>query len=121
MALPRPSLVAMVALVSGAFVTVARPARALQPLEAFLAAAKDHNPDVRVARAMTEQRDAEVDVATGGLLPSLTVRGVYTRNQYDSTIPRKYLDPSFDPTKPSTDTTILSIVPTDELDARPAR
>ncbi len=117
MALPRPSLAAMVALVSGALVTVASPAWALQPLEAFLAAAKDHNPDVRVAKAMAEQRDAEVDVATGGLLPSLTARGVYTRNQYDSTIPRKYLDPNFDPTKPGADTTILSIVPTDQLDA----
>jgi outer membrane protein TolC len=105
MAFLRPSLFATVALVSGAVVTSAGSARALQPLEAFLSGAKEHNADVRVAKAMTEQRDAEVDYATGGLLPSLTARGIYTRNQFDSTVPKKYLDPGFDPT-----------IPTDQVD-----
>lgn len=57
-----------------------RTARALQPLEAFVSSARDHNPDNREAAALERQRDAESDAATGKFLPSLTAQGTYTRN-----------------------------------------
>jgi outer membrane protein TolC len=62
---------------------------ALQPLEAFLRAAKRVNHDNREAAATTDQRKAEIDVAEGRLYPAFTANGSYTRNQYEV---------SFDPT-----------------------
>lgn len=62
----------------------ASPAFALQPLDAFVAGARTHNPDNVEQAALTRQRDAEADVATGRLLPSLTLTGQYTRNQYEA-------------------------------------
>lgn len=59
---------------------------ALQPLEAFLRAAKRVNHDNREAAATTEQRDAETDVAKGRLYPAFTANGTYTRNQYEVSI-----------------------------------
>jgi outer membrane protein TolC len=61
----------------------ASPASALQPLSEFLVRAKTWNPDNRAAHAVAAQRDAEVDVATGNLEPSLSINGIYTRNQYE--------------------------------------
>ncbi len=58
---------------------------ALQPVSEFLAHAETWNPQNRAAQATTEQRDAEVSVQTGGLLPALTAKGSYTRNQYEVT------------------------------------
>jgi outer membrane protein TolC len=63
----------------------ARPAYALQPLEEFLSHAHTWNPQNRAAQATAAQRDAEISVQTGGLLPSLTATGTYTRNQYEVT------------------------------------
>jgi outer membrane protein len=68
----------------GAALAWAQPAAALQPLDAFVTSAKSKNPDGAEARALVRQRDAEMDVATGRLLPSLTVTGQYTRNQYEA-------------------------------------
>ncbi len=62
-----------------------RSAMALQPVEEFLTRARTWNPQNRAAHATTAQRDAEVDVSTGQLLPNFTATGQYTRNQYDVT------------------------------------
>ncbi len=63
----------------------ASPAYALQPLTEFLDHARTFNPDNRLAHAVTDQRDAEVDVATGNLEPNLALNGFYTHNQYEVT------------------------------------
>jgi outer membrane protein TolC len=62
------------------------PARATQPLEAFLERAKTHSFDAREATATERQRAAEADAAVGKLTPSFSARGVYTRNQYESAV-----------------------------------
>ncbi len=69
---------------AGAVLAWSSSAAALQPLDTFVTSAKAKNPDDAEARALVRQRDAEVDVATGRLLPSLTVAGQYTRNQYEA-------------------------------------
>ena len=46
-------------------------ARALQPLDAFLTGAQETNLDVRAQVAIVTQRQAEMDKATGALLPAL--------------------------------------------------
>lgn len=61
------------------------PAFALQPVTDFLAHAKTWNPQNRAAQATTAQRDAEVGVSTGGLLPNFSATGTYTRNEYEVT------------------------------------
>jgi len=63
----------------------ARPAFALQPLSEFLTHARTWNPQNRAARATAVQRDAEIGVSTGNLLPSLSAAGTYTRNEYEVT------------------------------------
>jgi outer membrane protein TolC len=64
----------------------AEPARATQPLEAFLERAKTQSFDAREASATERQRASEADVAVGKLTPSFSARGVYTRNQYESAV-----------------------------------
>lgn len=66
----------------GALLAQPRHAAAIQPLEAFLAAAEGHNWDVRAAAATQQQRVYEAHAQTGKLLPSLGLAGGYTRNQY---------------------------------------
>jgi outer membrane protein len=63
----------------------ARPAFALQPVIEFLEHARTWNPQNRAARATTMQRDAEIGVSTGALLPSLSATGTYTRNEFEVT------------------------------------
>jgi outer membrane protein TolC len=60
-----------------------REAHALQPLETFVRAAKRANHGNREAEAVEAQRQAETDVAKGGLYPVFTAAGTYTRNQYE--------------------------------------
>src|ERR1700733_9274891 len=62
-----------------------RPALALQPVTEFLAHARTWNPDNRAAHATADQRDAEVGISTGALLPDVTAAAGYTRNQYEVT------------------------------------
>ncbi len=62
------------------------PARALQPLDAFLRGARGAGTDVREARANAEAQSAQAGIAAGRLLPGLSARGVYTRNQYETVI-----------------------------------
>jgi hypothetical protein len=60
-------------------------ALALQPVTEFLAHAKTWNPQNRAAQATAAQRDAEVGVSTGSLLPNFSASGTYTRNEYEVT------------------------------------
>jgi outer membrane protein TolC len=69
-----------------AVLLLASPARALQPLEVFVAAARDRNPDGEKARANLTVQRAEADVALGRQLPGVTVRGEYGRNQYAAAV-----------------------------------
>src|SRR5262245_60273002 len=73
--------------VAVASVAVAAPASALQPVTTFLESADRENPDNREALAVVAQRDAEAQTALGRLLPSLTARAAYTRNQYEVSFP----------------------------------
>jgi outer membrane protein TolC len=70
------------------------PSWALQPVETFAAAARSRNPDAMEAQANVSQQDAQAQVALGRVLPGVSARGVYTRNQYSSTITL----PGFPPT-----------------------
>lgn len=67
------------AVITGAW---APTASALQPLSTFVEGAAATNPEAVIARANVRQREAEVDRERAGLLPSVSARGVYTRNQY---------------------------------------
>jgi outer membrane protein TolC len=58
-------------------------AHATQPLEEFLEQSKTHSFDAREVEATLRQREAEAESAFGRLLPALSARGVYTRNQYE--------------------------------------
>ena len=65
---------------------LASPAMALQPLEVFLSAARDRNPDAKVASAELDQQKADALTALGRQLPGIAVRGSYYRNQYETSI-----------------------------------
>lgn len=56
-------------------------ASATEPLPTFLERARQHSFDAREAQATEVQRDAEASAALGKLVPSLSARGVYTRNE----------------------------------------
>jgi outer membrane protein TolC len=62
-------------------------ASALQPLEAFLRGAKASSADNAEARAARRQLRAEADAALGRALPRLSVRGSYTRNEFETVVP----------------------------------
>ena len=62
----------------------AGPSSALQPLDAFLAAAHSHNPDALEAQGTADQQRAQADIALGRVLPGVSARGSFTRNQFDS-------------------------------------
>jgi outer membrane protein TolC len=61
------------------------PAFALQPVGEFVAHANTWNPQNVAAHATSAQRDAEIGVSTGSLLPNISATGTYTRNQYEVT------------------------------------
>jgi outer membrane protein TolC len=75
-----------IALCTAAASLVASPARALQPLETFLSAARERNPDAQQARATLDQQDAEAFTALGRQLPGVSLRANYYRNQYQTQI-----------------------------------
>src|SRR5256714_1995638 len=62
------------------------PSLALQPVEEFVTGARKRNPDELEARANLAQQQAQADSALGRVLPGVTARGSYTRNQYGSQI-----------------------------------
>src|ERR1700687_2097693 len=71
-------------------------ALALQPLEAFIRSARQHNPDNAEASANLGQQRAQADVALGRVLPGISARGNYIRNQYQSEV-----SVTTDPTAPA--------------------
>ncbi len=80
------SMLSLARMVLAACLLAAGPAAALQPLEAFLHGASTSGPDNREARASAEAQQAQATAALGRLLPGLSARGTYTRNQYESTV-----------------------------------
>jgi outer membrane protein TolC len=62
------------------------PSFALQPLEVFVASAREQSPDALEARANLAQQGAQADAALGRVLPGISARGEYVRNQYGVTI-----------------------------------
>jgi outer membrane protein TolC len=84
MLVPRPLSATLAA---SAMLTLASPALALQPVEQFLTHARTWNPTNRAAHATVEQRDAEMGVQTGNLLPNFTGSATYTLNQHEITFP----------------------------------
>ncbi len=65
---------------------MAAKASALQPLDEFLRGARSANPDLAESHAARRQAGAEKDVALGRALPRLSLRGTYTRNEFESVI-----------------------------------
>ncbi len=74
-----------ISLAAAALATPLR-ALALQPLEAFIRSARQHSPDNAEASANLAQQKAQADVALGRVLPGLSARGNYARNQYQSSV-----------------------------------
>src|SRR5882672_3895883 len=62
------------------------PSPALQPLETFLAGARERNPDELEARATALEQQGQALSALGRVLPGVAANGSYTRNQYSSAI-----------------------------------
>ena len=62
------------------------PSPALQPLEMFLAGARERNPDELEARAAVLEQQGQALSALGRVLPGVAANGSYTRNQYSSAI-----------------------------------
>ncbi len=60
----------------------ASPAMALQPLEVFIAAAHERNPDAQQARANLDEQNANADYSLGRQLPGVSIKANYYRNQY---------------------------------------
>jgi len=92
------------------------PARAYaqQALEEFLAGARGTNADLRAATATIEQQEGESLAALGRALPSLTARGVYTRNEYEVRLDPSSFTGSAAPVGVSAQSFIIQ--PLDQLD-----
>src|SRR5437899_710379 len=74
---------------------------------AAVARARQHNPDALEAQANLSQQDAQADSTLGRVLPGISVRGSYTRNQYASQVD---LAPPGQPPQP------VTLVPNDQWD-----
>jgi outer membrane protein TolC len=83
------------------------PSLALQPVQAFAAGARQHNPDTQEARANLAQQQAQADSTLGRVLPGISARGSYTRNQYSSVI---------DIAPPGQAPQPITVVPSDQWD-----
>jgi outer membrane protein TolC len=68
-------------------VVAPRRAEALEPLSAFLAGARATSPDMQEAALTRAQQESESMVALGRALPSVSARGVYTRNPAGASLP----------------------------------
>jgi len=75
------------------------PSFALQPLDTFVASARQKNPDALEAAANFAQQRAQAEAALGRVLPGVSAHGDYTRNQYVTTF-------QIDPTSP-----VFTLVP----------
>jgi outer membrane protein TolC len=65
-----------------AVLLLASPAMAIQPLEVFITAARERNPDAQQASANLAEQSAQADLSLGRQLPGVSASGAYTRNQY---------------------------------------
>ncbi len=84
------------------------PSFALQPLEVFVASARERSPDALEARANLAQQDAQADAALGRVLPGISAKGDYIRNQYGV---------QFDvPAQPGVPAQSITVVPTYQWD-----
>ena len=83
------------------------PSLALQPVETFVAGARQRNPDALEARANLAQEEAQADSTLGRVLPGISARGSYTRNQYSSSI---------DIAPPGQAPQPITVVPSDQWD-----
>ena len=52
----------------------------------FVASARERNPDALEAKAGVAQQSAQSDVALGRVLPGISARGAYARNQYGTQV-----------------------------------
>jgi outer membrane protein TolC len=73
-------------LVATSGIAAAAQASALQPLQEFLRGARASGADNAEAAAVQRQAGADAQAALGRALPRLSLRGTYTRNQYESTL-----------------------------------
>src|SRR5438445_257034 len=83
------------------------PSFALQPVQAFVEGARLRNPDALEAQANLSQQRAQADAALGRVLPGVSARGAYTRNQFSSQI---------DLAAPGQPSQVVTIVPKDQWD-----
>ncbi len=90
-----------------ALLGAATPALALQPLSEFLAGARRASVDDRQAAVARVQAETGALATLGRSLPSVSARGIYTRNQYDVVFPAI----------PGFTTSALTILPTNQWDA----
>lgn len=95
-------------IIAAALLLGAAPAHALQPLADFLTAARTASLDNREAAATAVEQRQEALIALGRELPSLSVRGSYTRNQFQAIFPVMLA--------PNTPTETLTIQPYDQWD-----
>jgi outer membrane protein TolC len=89
----RRQLLSFYATIVAATVGTATPARATQPLDEFVSRAKTESFDAKELEATERQRDAEAGAALGRILPVASVRGVYTRNQYEAAFGGRVISP----------------------------
>src|SRR2546423_13275312 len=101
------------ALLFALLVLYSLPSLALQPVETFIAGARQRNPDEFEARANLSQQQAQAVSTLGRVLPGIGARGSYTRNQYSSVID---LAPPSVPGQPPPQPQPVTLVPTDQWD-----
>src|SRR2546427_12550906 len=83
------------------------PSLALQPVETFLAGAREGNPDELEARATALQQQGQALSALGRVLPGVAATRSYTRHQYSSAITLA---------QPGQPAQTVSLVPRDQWD-----
>src|SRR5438045_9716971 len=83
------------------------PTLALEPVETFVAGARHGNPEAPEGRANLAQEEAQADSTLGRVLPGISARGSYTRNQYSSSI---------DIAPPGQAPQPITVVPSDQWD-----
>ena len=86
-------------------------AQAIQPLSEIFASARSKGLENKEAAATAAQRDAEADQAWGRVLPALTGRAAYTRNENEAVLCQKA------PPLTCTDAEKVTITPKDQLEA----
>jgi outer membrane protein TolC len=79
-----------------------------QPLSSFLESAQQANLDGQLAGQATASARAGFDQQWGGLLPTLSANGAYTRNQFEAVV---------DVPNGQTTTQRITIIPRDQLEA----